>query len=1195
MSHRKLFYTGLLTFVLNVFFGLSRVPELRDLLSQFNLRDNTPAKHLVGNIFTHSRGYQANVPFTRVLLIPDNLFQLNLKGELYTREFLDRDVLCGRFECCAKDVCQIQMDAYVFGSSQTPNQVRILVNLTDENDNGPVFLSSQDSSITTTTDGSPWEISIPESAPIGSTHSLLAATDADSPKFGLKRYRLLPVSNHNQGYSILPFSLVGDIISGPLVQLDVSLDRETEDVYDFYLIAEDGDFPVHSTTLTTRVRVLDVNDNAPEFLNYSTNLTVREDTTPGKLIYQFFARDLDAGPNGQISYSMDMLSTYPGNSGRLMAQLRSKYELDEKTGRLTVLRRLDYENEMERLVIFNVKIRDHGDHSLSATLSFTISVQDVNDNNPVVTVLAANTADTNETHADAIILWENDSTSHLLKLLSVTDADSVSTGKVTCLVADLHTKDFELSSYSESMYGLMNRRAFDFETETAGDGYLDLSVQCVDKAEPELSTTKLIRIPLGNEDDNVPQFSQVSYQFRISEDMVIGSEIGRIHATDADNPFGKDSMIYELQQTSTSDWLRFVNIDPETGIIYLSEKLDRERLAQFELYATARDNIDYDSTLRHANKIQPVRVRKLNRTRIIITVTDVNDNAPVYVGPNNIHVSENVPIGTEIISNLGFKDPDSGLNGTVSVFLLGSLTRGQHKKVESPLNEEPKGRHKSAVELKDSTRLVTVTPIDREQQTQMVITVLATDQGQPFQLTTTLSLTVHIDDLNDNYPHLVYPNNASMLNGYSVDLGWSDSFTSSLISTDLPVGSFVSTIHAKDPDAGNNGTVTYYLVPWSEMRVSAGSWSHLTNQQALDGFSYFSIDPHQGHLRTAWGSEGVMTLSKSDSQIGGNKSHRNWPHVHFRHLRTKPPRPGVYGIAVELRDGGTPPLITKCLFYVNVTEAVGNSIGFFLFGDKSLSNTIMMILILGCSFVLIASLISAIVWVRFRNVSPIRSEITHYPDPTNYQTARILSPDEMANGYVATIHPSQLVKHMHVNRDDEEVDWSKMNLTESTFSPSNKDYCRYEWGNMRTSSFTNWTQYCELNKNENVTFDPNKISCGYRHMMSVLPSDNQTSLKHCRLGTNYYSPEGSLSVQYYRPVLDLDHTTENNCNSNQNQLNYHHQNHNNINNNSTGGSDSGVDSGTGAMIPIPFSEAASASLHSDLGTSNQFGSEPSVT
>ncbi|KAF5403780.1 Protocadherin-11 Y-linked [Paragonimus heterotremus] len=1194
MLLRKLLYTGLLTFVLNVFFGLSRVSELRDLLSQFNLQDNTPANHFVGNIFTHLSEYQASVPFTRVLLVPDNLFRLNLKGELYTRVFLDRDVLCGRFECCAKDICHIQMDAYVFGSSQTPNQVRILVNLTDENDNGPVFLSSQDSSISTTNEGIPWEIGIPESAPIGSTHSLPTATDADSPKFGLKRYRLFPISNHNQGHSILPFSLVDDIISGPLLQLDVSLDREAEDIYDFYLIAEDGGLPFHSTTLTTRVRVLDVNDNAPEFLNYSTNLTVREDTSPGKVIYQFFARDLDAGLNGQISYSMDMLSTYPGNSGRQMVQLRSKYELDEKTGRLTVLKRLDYENEMERLLIFIVKTRDHGDPSLTATLSFTLTVQDVNDNNPVVTVLTANTADTNETHADSVILWENDSSSHLLKLLSVTDADSVSTGKVTCLVADLHRKDFELSSYSESMYGLMNKRAFDFETETTGDGYLDLSVQCVDKAEPELFTTKLIRIPLGNEDDNVPQFSQVSYQFYIPEDMAIGSEIGRIHATDADNPFGMDSMIYELQQTSTSDWLRFVNIDPESGIMYLSAKLDREKLAQFELHAIARDNIDYESTRRLVNKVQPVHVRKLNRTRIIITVTDVNDNAPVYVGPNDIHVSENVPIGTEIISNLGFKDPDSGLNGTVSVFLLGPITRSSHRKVPPFLNEEPKGLHKSAIELKDSTRLVTVTPIDREQQAQMVITVLATDQGQPFQLTTTLSLTVHIDDLNDNYPHLVYPNNASILNGYSVDSGWSDTFTSSLISTDLPVGSFVSTIHAKDPDAGNNGTVTYYLIPWSEIHGRVGSRSYLTNQEALDGFSYFSIDPHQGHLRTAWGSEGIMTMLKSDSQIGGNVSHRNWPHVHFRHLKTKSPRPGLYGVAVELRDGGTPPLITKCLFYVNVTEAVGNSIGFFLFGDKSLSNTIMMTLILGCSFVLIASLISAIVWVRFRNVSPIRSEIVHCPEPTNYHTTRILSPDEMANGYVTTtIHPSQLVKHMHANCGDEDVDWSKMNLNESTFSPPNKGYCGYEWASMRASSFMNWTQYSGLNKEENVTFDPSKISCGYRHMMPVLPSDNQTSLKHCPLGTNYYSPEGSLSVQYYRPVLDLDHTAENGCNSNQNQLNYHHQNQNT--NNSTGGSDSGVDSGTGGMIPIPYSEAASASLHSDLGTLNQFGSEPSVT
>ena len=105
--------------------------------------------------------------------------------------------------------------------------------------------------------------------------------------------------------------------------------------------------------------------------------------------------------------------------------------------------------------------------------------------------------------------------------------------------------------------------------------------------------------------------------------------------------------------------------------------------------------------------------------------------------------------------------------------------------------------------------------LDRENTTQYVVMVTATDDGDP-PLETNVSVTIDIDDVNDNSP--VFP---AMPTSFS-------------ISENLPMGTHVATISASDAD--EEGTENSEI----SFNITGGS-----------GAEYFSIDSSSGNLTVA--------------------------------------------------------------------------------------------------------------------------------------------------------------------------------------------------------------------------------------------------------------------------------------------------------------------------------------------------------
>ncbi|NXY19450.1 PCDG7 protein, partial [Atrichornis clamosus] len=201
------------------------------------------------------------------------------------------------------------------------------VEITDINDNAPSFKEIE------------LEEKISEVTALGSRFPLARAHDPDSGRNSLQSYEL-------SGDEHFSLALV--------------------------LRASDGGDPARTGTARIRVTVLDANDNAPVFSQSEYTVRVPEDVPVGSTLITVTATDADEGLNGHVKYSLEKVTDMTFEI----------FHLNNETGEITLLRSLDFEEgdgcELE------VQARDGG--GLSDTVKVAITVTDVNDNAPELTV-----------------------------------------------------------------------------------------------------------------------------------------------------------------------------------------------------------------------------------------------------------------------------------------------------------------------------------------------------------------------------------------------------------------------------------------------------------------------------------------------------------------------------------------------------------------------------------------------------------------------------------------------------------------------------------------------------------------------------------------------------------------------------------------------------------------------------------------
>ena len=126
----------------------------------------------------------------------------------------------------------------------------------------------------------------------------------------------------------------------------------------------------------------------------------------------------------------------------------------------------------------------------------------------------------------------------------------------------------------------------------------------------------------------------------------------------------------------------------------------------------------------------------ISSIEVDITISDVNDNAPTITRiPQMVHVLEDHSVGngiTDPMLPIEANDIDSGVNAEIE-FLLDSAS--------------------SFFEVEISTGVIRPTaPLDRETLAQHTISVVARDKGSPSRTSSPVTMTIVVDDVNDNSP-----------------------------------------------------------------------------------------------------------------------------------------------------------------------------------------------------------------------------------------------------------------------------------------------------------------------------------------------------------------------------------------------------------------------------------------------------------
>lgn len=242
---------------------------------------------------------------------------------------------------------------------------------------------------------------------------------------------------------------------------------------------------------------------------------------------------------------------------------------------------------------------DQGTPPQSASASVVVTVQDVNDNDPVF-----------EPKIYEAVVSEDDPPGTPVATVTATDADEDTR---------LH---YELTSG--------NTRGRFAITSQNGKGLITVAQPLDYKQEKRYvltvtasdfggrSDTATVYVNVSDANNFAPVFENAPYSASVFEDAPVGTTVLVVSATD--NDVGVNAQItYSLgEEIGDTNHISDFAINPQTGAIVTTKTLDRETTSGYLLTVTAKDGGN-----------PPLS----DTTDVEISVTDVNDNFPIFKQP----------------------------------------------------------------------------------------------------------------------------------------------------------------------------------------------------------------------------------------------------------------------------------------------------------------------------------------------------------------------------------------------------------------------------------------------------------------------------------------------------------------------------------------------------------------------------------
>ncbi|XP_062333238.1 protocadherin Fat 1a isoform X1 [Osmerus eperlanus] len=417
----------------------------------------------------------------------------------------------------------------------------------------------------------PSVIEVKEDLPVGARIVHLSASDTDS---GFNGKLVYVISGGD-----IESRFIIDMENGWLL-VHSPLDRETTDHYTLNITVYDLGIPQKSSSRLLDVKILDANDNSPQFLQDTYSVEISESTSVGTEIIQVDSTDKDQGDNGMVRYS-------------ILADT-DQFAIDEKTGVVTVKRPLD--REVHPVYVLKIAARDQAvsEPQLVSTVLLKVILEDVNDNPPKFVPPNYRVKVREDLPIGTVIMW-----------LEAHDPDVGPSSQVRYSLTDNGGGNFEVDKISGAVRIVQN---LDYEKRQV----YNLTAKAKDKGKPmSLSSSCFIEVDVVDVNENLyrPWFPSFVDKGFIKEDAVIGTSVMKVTAQDEDK--GRDGELrYSIRDGSG---LGIFTIDEETGVIRTKELLDHETTSHYWLTVYATDG-----------GVVPLWAF----VEVYVEVQDVNDNAP---------------------------------------------------------------------------------------------------------------------------------------------------------------------------------------------------------------------------------------------------------------------------------------------------------------------------------------------------------------------------------------------------------------------------------------------------------------------------------------------------------------------------------------------------------------------------------------
>lgn len=367
------------------------------------------------------------------------------------------------------------------------------------------------------------------------------------------------------------------------------------------------------------------------------------------------------------------------------------------SGVVTLTGKLDYsETKLYELEILAVDrgMKLYGSSGFSSMAKLTVRVEQANEHAPVITAVTLAPSDVDHDPTYAIV--------------TVEDNDQGPNGEIASLsiVAGDPLQQFKAIRTSPGSKEYKIKAVKDVDWDSQPYGY-NLTLQAKDKGSPpQFSSAKLVHVTSAQFKVGPPVFERGIYRVNLSEFAPLHTPVTMVTAVPK-----YPQLKYAFKHKSDKN--RFV-LNPDTGLISTTGPINADISSQFELDVITSD-------------------RKA-ATKVIVNVIDVNNNAPEFQQTSyKASVDENVPIGTSVLT-VKATDLDRGENGYVTY----SITN---------LNPQP-------FVIDYFSGVISISEVlDYELMPRIYnLKVRASDWGSPFRREVEASVTITLNNLNDNKP-----------------------------------------------------------------------------------------------------------------------------------------------------------------------------------------------------------------------------------------------------------------------------------------------------------------------------------------------------------------------------------------------------------------------------------------------------------